>query len=288
MTAVAFAPNGHMLAGTSGSSLYLWNLPSGRLKVLTGCQPRISSVTFSPNGQLVAVGSGTGGIYRGSGAICLWQIQTSKMQASLKGNVAYVGSVTFSPDGKSLAASCGVDKGVQSKPNPTNLVRLWNVKTKTIQWEVKGGYAEGDVAFSVDGQLLAVGDTIPKLLNARTGKPVAPLAPLPSSAWHIAFSTDGKVLAGGGMHGPLVFWDTTNGKWIDWGNGLDHYSVRSLVFSPDGKRLASGDSQGIVKIWDVSQLNQRKQLPNPQLISHLNLLMTLDTIKGQVIAAKKA
>lgn len=286
-SAVAFSPDGRMLGGASGSSLFLWSLPTGRLlKVLTAVQPHISSVAFSPNNRLVAAGCGTSGLYRGSGAICLWQIETGA-PAVLTGNVAYVGSVAFSPDGKSLAATSGVNRTTTSKPNPIDLVRSWNLKTKMMEWEVQAGFVEGDVAFSPDGKLLAVGDSAPVLLMARTGKTATPLARLEGSGWHLAFSPDGQTLASCGVGTSPRFWDVSRRNWIDQGNGLDHSYATALAFSADGKCFVSGDSEGVVKTWDVSQLNQRRQLATPNLSSHLKLLWTLDTVKSQILAAKK-
>ena len=70
----------------------------------------VYSVAFSPDGNMIACGSG-------DGAVHLWDVHTGEQIATLAGHLERVWSVAFSPDGKTLAS--GSDDGT---------VLLWRLR----------------------------------------------------------------------------------------------------------------------------------------------------------------
>ncbi len=68
-----------------------------------------------------------------------------------------------------------------------------------------------------------------------------------------AFSDDGRMVAVGMHHGPLLMFDTLTGMALttQWTN---RSSLMQLAFSPDGDWLAAGYADGRVKIWQVEDL----------------------------------
>src|SRR5690349_8158108 len=76
------------------------------------CRPKsrkngpVRSVAFSPDGKTLASASSA---KKGTSddTIKLWDVQTGKEQATLKGHTGNVWSVAFSPDGKTLASASG-------------------------------------------------------------------------------------------------------------------------------------------------------------------------------------
>lgn len=64
VSALAFSPDGQMIVSGDASAVHLWNAATGeRLATLTNASVQaVNSVTFSPNGTLVASGGDAGGV----------------------------------------------------------------------------------------------------------------------------------------------------------------------------------------------------------------------------------
>lgn len=74
----------------------------------------------------------------------------------------------------------------------------------------------------------------------------------------VAFSPDGKHVAGGFGTGDIVIWDVGRLKEIAVLKG--HYgTVRKLVFSPDGKTLISGGDDKTIRLWDLDSGTPKEQ-----------------------------
>jgi WD40 repeat protein len=89
---------GQPLFGGRYVIIKLWKLSTAtEIRTLTSPLMFITSVIFSPDGQLLASECR-------DHKIKLWQLSTSKEVYSLKGHLDEVTSVTISPDGKMLAS----------------------------------------------------------------------------------------------------------------------------------------------------------------------------------------
>ena len=69
--------------------------------------------------------------------------------------------------------------------------------------------------------------------------------------WSIAFSPDGRTLAGGSENASIYLWDVVTGTHRKTLRGHTIGSVYGVSFSPDGRTLASGGYDGAVYLWDV-------------------------------------
>ncbi len=113
----------------------------------------------------------------------------------------------------------------------------------------------GGVDYSPDGkQLASIGvDGMAKVWNAYTGELIRSLSGDPDTiSYDIAFSPDGKLLAGSWISQVLV-WDAASGELLLRlpGQVVEGMTDR-LDFSPDSTRLAAANMDGQPKVWDVA------------------------------------
>ncbi len=206
--------------------------------VLEGHTNSVNSVSFSPDGSMLASGSS-------DKRIRLWNAATGVLLHTLTGHEGGVKSVTFSPDG-SMLVSGGDD----------NTIRLWDVATRKELKTLEGHTTSvRSVAFSPDGSMLASGsdDNTIRLWDVATGEEPKILR---GEWWNdriesVAFSPDGSMLVSGGADNTIRLWDVATGKELMTLTG--HRSlVYSVAFSPDGSMLASGSADNTIRLWDVS------------------------------------
>src|SRR5579883_1781375 len=173
--AVAFSPDGRLVAAAFGNfsgmlveprpgQAVVWDVATQRRRgALLGHADGVSSVAFSPDGELIA----TAGF---AGEIKLWKTKTAMEIASIQAP-AIVMSIAFSPDGKSLAT--GLEAGGVQPPAKNN-AELYDVATGALIRHFEGHeWGISAVAFSPFGRLLATGssDGTVGLWDVATGSP---------------------------------------------------------------------------------------------------------------------
>ena len=130
------------------------------IDTLEGHRGTVTSVSFAPNGTLLASGSE-------DNTVKLWAVKNHTHIATLEGHQGFVHSVSFSPDGTLLASGSEDDT-----------VKLWDVPLFVNCATLEGhqGFVHS-VSFSPDGTLLAAGstDTTVKLWDAKTHTNIATL-----------------------------------------------------------------------------------------------------------------
>jgi dipeptidyl aminopeptidase/acylaminoacyl peptidase len=67
----------------------------------------------------------------------------------------------------------------------------------------------------------------------------------------LAYSPDGKSLAGGGGEGTVHLWEAGTGREVRRFTGPG-FGVRSVAFAPDGKTLAAGGEDNKVFLWETA------------------------------------
>jgi WD40 repeat protein len=234
VTGIALSPDGRILAsrargGEGDNTLRLWNVSSGHElhTVVLAPRPEMNKpVTFSPDGALVATGSGT--------RIHLYEV-TSGRELLAPSDTGSVTSLAFSPDGKLLASA-------------SEMVQLWDTSSGSEVCTLAVDGVAG-LAFSPDGKLLATGWELWEVNSGRKLRTFDPYERI-GKLWSIALSPDGKLLAWGTGVQKLFLWDVASGSLL-YTLPVTDQQVVSLAFSPDGKLLASGAADGTVWLWGV-------------------------------------
>jgi WD40 repeat protein len=156
-----------------------------------------------------------------------------------------VRSVAFSRDGTRLAVTTG-------EPKQRGTITLWDVASRKQIWKHTENAGIPAVAFSPDGQTLAIAvyDNATKLLDAGTGN-VKTTLEHPKEVRGVAFSPDGMQLATACWDKQLRIWDlnTAAEKVLCTGH---RDRIFSVAFSPDGKHLLSAGGQDGAKLWDAA------------------------------------
>ena len=182
--AVAYSPNGDVLAVATSIGMELWDAHTHERTGVLETGSWILSVAFSPDGATLASASR-------DETVRLWDIASRREIVTLQGHTDWVWSVAFSPDGATLAS--GGDDAT---------VRLWDVASRqeiaTLQGHTRLVWS---VAFSSHGAMLASGsrDETVKLWDVASRREIATLQGHTSAVLAVAFSPDGATLASGGI-----------------------------------------------------------------------------------------
>jgi outer membrane protein assembly factor BamB len=189
------------------------------------------------------------------------------------------GPLAYAPDGQTLATSGGPGQ-----------VRLWDPATGEQRGLLKINqelppYVHA-LAFSPDGRTLAVGYASEKdklavrLWDVRTAQVTRALRVERGTAGAVAFSPEGKLLAGGETSGHVYLWDTATGQELHRLEREERYArgAYGIAFSPDGKWVAAGG--GKVGVWDVASGQKLRRVDTAAFAFHVAFSADSRTLLG--------
>jgi eukaryotic-like serine/threonine-protein kinase len=256
VVSLAFSPDGRMLVimelGANGDSsknmAVQWDLGQGPAQPVPGAAPILcDKIAYSSDGRWLATG-----MFAGS-TVTLRDAVTGQTMKTLLHRFPMIGGIVFSPDGNTVA------------------VYSWGITF----WDTCSGRELGSLPFpmarqaefSPDGNRFAgvasTGEAIELIEDVRTDPRVIPLESSSGKNLHVAFSPDGKTLAGGGVNRSATLWDTTSGRKLAEFPGTTG-SVECMVFAPGGQSLIFASQDGRVRSWHFD--NRTEQVP--QLAGH--------------------
>jgi WD40 repeat protein/tetratricopeptide (TPR) repeat protein len=281
--AVAFSPDGQVLASASGTSnllentdcavrLWDWHQARPRARAILRHPFAVSSLAFAPDGKVLATAS--------SRTLRLWDVGP-EVRAFDKERAAWtqpewdIAALALAPDGRSLATMTRA--GLR--------VHLWDTSggERTVFRMLStsnSGYGAWAISFSPDSHSLAclgegirVWDLTPTTGHATLGGPGDIGPKLEHFGSVVAFPPDSSSLVcaiNDGTTPTLSLWDgktkqaqqrTTIGPSR---RGTKVRSIRCLTIAPDGGTLAvaGDDTEGrrIASLWDLDGFRKRAEL----------------------------
>jgi RNA polymerase sigma factor (sigma-70 family) len=254
VTAVAFSRDGKKLVSVGRDhNVQLWNVATQRvMDHWEKPEWKVVAVTFSPDGKLLAFGTGPdeeGGLWAPEFG---WFTKLGRLTRDR----SEVATAAFSPDGKVLAVAGSFAPILWDPAAPQKL--SWNGALNT-----PGGVSA--LAFSPDGTWFAwaARDNLLRLCELTNDKNrfqdwnTTRLGKITS----LTFGPDGRTLAAGTVNGTLVLWEVI--KYPDTRRvrqlqeiqrfQLDHQpSVSALAIAAAGQTLISRYTDGTTGLWDVA------------------------------------
>jgi WD40 repeat protein/uncharacterized caspase-like protein len=213
---------------------------------LEGHTQPVNSVSFSPDGQLIASGSD-------DKTVRIWKPDGTLLH-QLKNHRDRVINVAFNSDGKTLVSA-----------SADGTVNLWNATDGTLLKQTTDGSLmqipqQNNKALSPDGKILAQtseNGAIALRSNA-DGKLLATIQNPSGEVNNIRFSPNNKAIATATPDGAIALWNT-DGTLLTTLKG--HTApVFSLNFSPDGKTLISGSADMSIRLWNIEGI-EKKAIP---------------------------
>jgi WD40 repeat protein len=249
---VAWSPDGKTLAALSNvqGAVKLWDVAARKERAtLRGDQGDSYGLAFTPDGGTLVIGHYKNDAKAGpTGGIALWDVATGQCKGLLRHTPPRgVTRLVVSPNGQTVAALEAWQEG--AKGAHKSGVTLWD----RAGGKPRAAIADEDaiaVAFSPDGKVLVRSvlvikdrrvDAAPVRRYDLTSGQDLPELPNPvgkNPLNCLAFSADGRTLAGADFTGNVVLWDTATGQVRTKFRQEDGRRVRSLAFSPDGQTLA--------------------------------------------------
>lgn len=272
ITAIAFSPDGNLLAFASETNYYnykvkLYNPIAGTdLRTLDGHYCSVIAMAFSPDGLYLVLGCRYG-------RLLIWNVTTVKLEHEIPACANRIRAVSFSDTTHFLSISsngrlavwdastgeCEKETDIfesleelsqAEKLNEEVFCATFSLCMKLIAWKGEAIYL-----------LNLAGDPCPRKLR---DQPIMPGIDVTG----LAFSPDSKTIASAWEDGTVHLWDVKTGALLHLWDGKPlrywdrHLSVGNAVtFSPDGQLLASASRWG-THLWNVETRTCRASFPN--------------------------
>jgi WD40 repeat protein len=250
---MTLSPDGKLLAGHDvhrDPVVHLWDTATGKLvRSLPGPQKAPAEhLAFSPDGRRLATEDM-------DHAVHVWDLATGALIRRLDPppgalNMSCGGRLAFSSDGRLLAVLEHLGDCADGH------VFLWDLAAGKEVRHFQDRMPMS-VALSPDSNVLATaGRRGGVLWDVATGQQLCRLEDPGPDVWHLAFSPDGRTLAGGwhiwkDTEPGVGLWETATGQLRCKFGGHRVY-VSCLRFSLDGALLASGSEDTTALLWDVT------------------------------------
>jgi WD40 repeat protein len=257
----------------AGATPRIWEVSTGKMLVeLKGHTAAVSSIAFSPQGDLIATGSW-------DTTARVWDVKTGREISALGGHTDPLTSVAFDGTGKYLVTA-----------SFDGTARVWDLTLKKVKCELRGhtgvvqsaifspdnrliltaGRPLADVVKTASGQVplsektgekLGTPDNTARIWDADTGRLRATLRGHTGGINTAVFSSDGKYVLTASEDRTAIVWDVTTRSIVTRLQGHEG-PINSAVFSANNSSILTASDDGTAQIWDWKNVGQPKVLQN--------------------------
>ena len=221
----------------------------------------VTAVAIHPNGKTFATGSR-------DKRIILWDLETGKVKKTCAATPNVIRALAFSPDSSVLVSASSMEF-------QDGTIKLWDADNLTLRQILDSGFLSlgaNDLAFSRDGQYLAIGHYFPnssiKIWHLPSGKLRFTLRDNILGVWSLIFNKDGQILVSGGEDGAIRIWNWKAEQLIrtlrpepsnifnfmlPWIPEVE--LITDIAIDPDNNIIVSGSVSNGLKFWDVNSGN---------------------------------
>lgn len=254
-------PDGVIVATTSGNTVTLTDLPSGRsvarFEHKDAGESEVAAVIGKDNEWLVTVASGYMMHFSGRRPTArLWRIPDGREQGQRTELAMVAGALAVSPDGSYAAASA-------------------RDKTDITIWMPGRGEPPIQLSNTETITSLAIGGSTPLLAAsgaslrvwAMTATPSLPKRVALGTTGPVALSRDGRWLAAGVADNTVRLYEVDT--LTERANYYHDASISAVAFSLDGQRLGTGTTRGNVDIWELDIGREVARIPHGSVLEAL-------------------
>jgi WD40 repeat protein len=273
VTAIAWSPEGRILAASSGAGdIILWRSSAHFQTLKFPTQSSVDCLSFSRDGQFLAAGGQ-------DGKLQIWHLPSGDLRTTLENAPAWIDKLAWSPHRNQIAFSIGKSVCVWDA-NTEKVVTTLNFETSSVL----------DLAWHPTNKHLAIaGYQGIKIWDSRNWQNNPHILKIPSASQVIAWSSDGKYLASGNLDRTITV--------TKWGNPFPWLmqgcpgKIRALAWSNrptvlGAPLLATASAESTV-VWE-KQVNDSDGWQSLVLEGHLDSVSAIDFYPETLLLASAA
>ena len=257
ITALAFSPNGRVLAVGRYRTVTLLDVSTGRAaRTLNGLEGAVTSIAFASKGGILAAASGTPGK---DGQVELWDAASGRRIRTLAAHHDLIQGISIRADGRQLAAV-----------SYDHQVSLWSLSGASGAQQTPPRYLRDHtdsvfgVAYSPNGRQLATAaaDRTIKVWDTESGKRLVTFSESSADQYTVAYRPDGRQLAAGGVDKTLRVWNMDLAGGTLARSAFAHNgAILHVLYSRNGRSIFTCGEDNTVKEWDADTLAERAIYP---------------------------